>query len=207
LSTSLAMKVTSIRRQVKRQGRYSIFVEGKYAFSLSDTALLESGLHSGQELDEAQIRELRQTSADDKIYNNALNYLMIRPRSTWEMETYLKRKGASPPLSDSILNKLSNKQLLDDMAFARAWVTNRRLLKPTSLRRLQQELRAKRVPDDIAKQVLAEDETNEAVVLRELIARKRKQTKYQDDQKLMQYLAGQGFGYGDIKAALAPTEE
>jgi regulatory protein len=196
------MKVTAIKQQVKRQSRYSIFVEGKYAFSLSEGALLDSRLSIGQNLTEAQVRELKQTSIDDKVYNNALAYAVLRPRSVWEMEQYLRRKKCSPDLSQKLLNKLSNIGLLDDKSFARSWVANRRLLKPISRRRLQQELRAKRVEDVIAKQALDEDETDEQSVLVELVARKRKQTRYQDDQKLMQYLAGQGFSYGDIKTAL-----
>ena len=44
------MKITDIKAQVRRAGRYSIFVDGKYAFSLSDTALLEQKLKLGQEL-------------------------------------------------------------------------------------------------------------------------------------------------------------
>lgn len=35
-----------------------------------------------------------------------------------------------------------------------------------------------------------------------MITRKRRQIKYQDNDKLMQYLARQGYGYGDIKTAL-----
>jgi SOS response regulatory protein OraA/RecX len=85
-------------------------------------------------------------------------------------------------------------------------VRNRRLLKPVSVRRLKQELRQKRIADDIAEQVLAADETDDRAVLRELIARKRRQTKYQDDLRLMQYLARQGFGYQDIKNALEALE-
>jgi regulatory protein len=118
------------------------------------------------------------------------------------MEQYLKRKHSSPALTQTILNKLSDMRVLDDEAFAQAWVTNRRLLKPTSRRRLLQELRAKRVPNEVAEQAVAADQTDERTVLAELISRKRRQVRYQDDQKLMQYLAGQGFGYGDIKAAL-----
>jgi len=38
--------------------------------------------------------------------------------------------------------------------------------------------------------------------LRELIAKKRQQSRYQDKLKLMQYLSRQGFGYGDIKTVL-----
>lgn len=196
------MKITGIKQQVKRQGRYSVFVEGNYAFSLSETALLESKLVNGQELTEARVRELKQTSIDDKMYNNALAYAVLRPRSVWEMNQYLRRKKCSPALSTNILNKLSNIGLTNDEDFARSWIANRRLLKPVSRRKLLQELRAKRVPEDIASRLLAEDKTDEQAVLTELVARKRTQARYQDDQKLMQYLAGQGFSYGDIKTAL-----
>jgi len=55
--------------------------------------------------------------------------------------------------------------------------------------------------------VLEEDETDERQVLRELIERKRRQAKYQDNIKLMQYLSRQGFSYGDIKSALEDNEE
>lgn len=196
------MKITKITQQVKRADRYSIFVEGKYAFSLSESALLQSKLVSGQELSKEQVVEYKKLSADDKIYNQALRYAAMRTRSVWEMEQYLKRKNAAPPLVESILNKLSNIGLLSDEVFARAWIANRRLLKPTSLRRLKQELRAKRVPDEIVEEALQEDETDELDTLRELVERKRKQAKYQDNLKLMQYLARQGYNYDDIKTVL-----
>lgn len=200
------MNITAIKQQVKRQGRYSIFIDGKYSFSLSDSALLESGLVGGQELTEAQVKNFKQASEDDKLYNNALAYATLRPRSEWEMEQYLRRKKSQPEKSKELLGRLRNIGLLDDEAFARSWIANRRLLKPMSGRKLSQELRAKRVADDIITRVMSEDDTDELIVLAELIVRKRKQTRYQDDQKLMQYLAGQGFGYGDIKRALSGTE-
>lgn len=201
------MKITAIKQQVKRQGRYSIFVEGKYAFSLSDTALIESKLTSGQELTKEQIGEFKQLSADDKLYNNALNYALLRPRSVWEVEQYLRRKKCSPTLSQEILNKLSKLDMLNDEAFAKSWVNNRRLLRPTSRRRLLQELHAKHVNEDIARQAIENEAIDERVALVALIARKKKQARYQDKQKLMQYLAGQGFNYGDIKAALEEADE
>jgi SOS response regulatory protein OraA/RecX len=51
------------------------------------------------------------------------------------------------------------------------------------------------------------DEGDEHNALREIIERKRKQTKYQDDLKLMQYLARQGFNYDDIKSELNRQEQ
>lgn len=203
------MKITKISAQVKQAGRYSVFVDEKYAFSLSDTALLDSKLVPGQELTEEELKSWKQASADDKVLGRALQYAMIRPRSRWEMESYLQRKKAAPALVESILNKLSILGMLNDTEFARSWVANRRLLRPTSKRKLQQELRTKRVADEVIDQVLTEDDTDERTVLRQLIAKKRQMTKYKgDDQKLMRYLAGQGFNYGDIKDTLnRDTEE
>ncbi len=200
------MKITSIKAQVKRPGRYSIFVDGKYEFSLSDTALLDSKLVNGQELTKQQLREFKQASADDKLYGNVLGYLAIRPRSRWEVTTYLQRKGASPTLSASILNKLSNSNLLDDKKFAEAFVSDRRLLHVKSRRKLIQELRQKHVPGDIIQAAVGNESEDEQAALRAVIERKRRQAKYRDNLKLMQYLAGQGFNYGDIKSALGEDD-
>jgi regulatory protein len=202
------MKITKITAQVKQAGRYSVFVDEKYAFSLSDTALLESKLVPGQELSKEELDKWKQASLDDKVLGRALQYAMIRPRSRWEMESYLQRKKAAPALVELILNKLSNLNMLNDLEFARSWVANRRLLRPTSKRKLQQELRAKRVTDEVITEVLDEDETDESDVLKDLVAKKRQQTRYKDDDlKLMQYLARQGFNYGDIKSALEVEDE
>ena len=195
------MKITAIKQQAKRADRYSIFIDGKYSFSLSETALLESGINSGQNLEKGQVREFKQKSADDKIYQQALRYVSLRPRSVGEMELYLTyKKQASPSLSESILNKLSNIGLLNDEKLAGMFVNDRLLFRPTSLRKLSAELKKKKISQEIIDRVLAEH--NDDSTLNLVIASKRRQKKYQDDEKLMQYLARQGYGYSDIKAAL-----
>ena len=118
---------------------------------------------------------------------------------------YLKRKKYDPTVSGYVLDRLKQRGYVDDMDFARRWVENRRLLKATSKRRLMQELRQKRVADEIIHSVLEADETDEQQVLRDLIERKR--TKYQDDLKLMQYLVRQGYNYADIKSTLSEINE
>lgn len=194
------MKITSIKQQVKRTDRYSVYVDGKYSFSLGESELLSQGLASGQELDVQRLQELKEASGNDKAYGNALRYVAMRPRSEWELRMYLKRKSVDEPVADTIVERLRRVGLLDDQAFASAWVANRRLLKSVSKRRLALELKQKHVPEAIIDQVLHEDETDERDALRELVAKKR--GKYADQTKLMQYLARQGFGYDDIKTVL-----
>jgi regulatory protein len=197
------MKITDIKQQVKRADRYSLYIDGKYLFSLSESELLTLGLRIGLEFDEAELADLQQKAVIDKGYDRALNLIMRRPRSAWELQQYLKRKDYSEEHSEIILNMLSKRGYVDDIDFAKRWVESRRLLKSTSKRRLTQELRQKRVPDDIISQTLAADETDEQAVLRELISKKRTQTRYQDAQKLMQYLMRQGYNYDDIKVVMS----
>jgi regulatory protein len=167
---------------------------------------MNSGLRIGRELTTAELDELKDTAKQDKAYNQTLGLISRRPRSEWEIRDYLKRKEYDPELIDQTVARLRKGSWLDDLDFARRWVENRRLLKSTSKRRLQQELKLKRVADDIIKQVLDEDETDEKAVLAELIKRKRQQSRYQDQQKLMAYLMRQGYNYGDVKEVLSWPE-
>lgn len=197
------MIISSVQEQVKQKGRYSIFVDGKYAFSLSAGALLDAKLVVGQELSEVELREYKQLSADDKAYGLALAYVARRMRSEGELQDYFRRKGYAPALAGDIMGRLRAAGFVDDAEFARRWVENRRQLKSSSAKRLRLELRQKKISPEIVEEVLAADATDERVLLHELIAKKRKQSRYQDDQKLLAYLARQGFMYDDIKAALA----
>lgn len=201
------MKITGIQTQVKTKGRYSIYIDGVYGFSLSESALVDSKLAIGSEMSSEEVSRLKEVSATDKILHSVYALLARRPRSRWEIQNYLKRKSVAENQIEIILNTLSNKDYIDDRQFARSWVENRRLLKSVSKKRLRLELSAKRVPAQIIDEVLQEDEVNEDEVLRILIQKKRGQSRYKDDIKLMQYLSRQGFGYDDIRRALQEAEK
>jgi regulatory protein len=201
------MKVTSIKQQLKDVARYSVFVDNKYCFSLSESALLNSKLTSGQELDEEGVDKYKQLSSDDKIYNQTLRLVASRPKTMGEVRDYLRRKKASPPLADIILNKLSDIGLINDKHYAENFVSTRLLLRPTSKRKLSAELTKRYISKSIIDEVLKEQIAIDKNALVKVIEQKRRQSKYQDNLKLMQYLARQGFNYDDIKSALSTQEE
>lgn len=201
------MKITGLKQQASQPSRYSVYVDDRFSFGLSASAVLDSKLVIGEEVDDARLQELQSLSANDKAYNNVLRYVTMRQRSEWEVTTYLRRKAVSKDLAEDIIARIKALNLQDDLTFARAWVANRRLLKATSRRRLVQELRQKHVSEEVIDIVLAEDETDESQVLRELVTRKRKIPRYRDNLKLMQYLARQGYNYEAIKIVLAEEDE
>ncbi len=200
------MNITAIKQQLKIPDRYSIFVDGKYSFSLSAQALLDAKIINGQALTADDVAHYKKLAGEDKAYGLALAYVARRMRSEGELRDYFRRKQYDVELAEALLARLKLAHFVDDYEFATRWVENRRLLKATSTRRLKLELQQKKVSNDIIQMVLTEDETDERQVLRELIEKKQKQSRYQDSQKLIAYLARQGFKYDDIKSVLSEED-
>lgn len=201
------MRVSRLERQKKRSHRVSVYIDDEFFVGLTESALMRSGLTVGQELSQQEKQELLDLANYDTAREKALGLLARRPRSQWELELYLKRKSYEEPTIEALIQDLSAAGHIDDVAFARWWVEQRRLLKSASKNKLKLELRQKRVRDNIIKEVLDEDATEDIVVIRELIQKKQQQSRYRDKQKLMQYLARQGFHYGDIKAAFQDDDD
>ncbi len=199
------MKITAIKAQVKNADRVSVYVDDNYSFSLTYNQVLEQRIHSGLELSEPRLAQLKKTSDLGKAYERGLMFATLRPRSIKEMYDYARRKKWDPNDAKIIIDKLIAKSYLNDQQFAKLWVENRKLTKSISARRLRLELQQKGIPNDIINEAMVAYEDQSP--LRELVAKKRRLTRFaNDEQKLMQYLARQGFGFDDIKAALA-TED
>ncbi len=196
------MKITAIKQQVKQKSRYSIFVDDEYAFSLGSDALLDAQLSIGREIDESELAAFKKLSSDDKAYGLTLAYIARRMRSEGELRDYFRRKEYDEGLVNQLLERLKKSKWIDDVDFAERWVENRRQLKQSSTKKIRLELRQKHVASDIIDNVLGHQEEDEHKALKLLIEKKRRQSRYQDNEKLMAYLARQGFAYGDIKTAL-----
>jgi len=208
------MKITAITAQVRDKDRVNVSVDGKYRFSLDIMQVVDLGIKIGKEYSEAEMVELENESQFGKLYARALEYALMRPHSQREVRDYLYRKtrdthtklgevrkGVSKELTERVFDRLVEKGYVNDEKFAAFWVENRNLRKGASMRKLSAELSAKGVDRTIIEKLLSDSERDDATELQKIIAKKR--NRYDDEQKLMAYLARQGFSYDDIKEALA----
>lgn len=201
------MKITSIKQQVKNPERVSIFVDGKYEFSLSLDELVKYKLKNDQELDKSDVKKFKKISADGKLRMRALEWLMNRPHSEREFRDYLYKKKVESEQIESLVNEMTEKSYLDNAKFA-AWFTELQARRGKSDRAIRAELFKKGINREQADEVLAEDGNSEEERLENMIAKKRNLSRYKNDpQKLMRYLVSQGFSYSQVKAALAPDSE
>jgi regulatory protein len=200
--------ITDIRQQKRTATRYSIYLDGQYSFALPDLELSIGNLRVGQELTAAEVQNWQDHSLESKAYNLSLGYISYRPRSRREVTDYLRRKDYEPELIERVEQRLEEYHFIDDAEFAAAWIRHRQSLRPRSRRALEAELVLKGVARDTIAGALAElgDEGQDQMLV-DLIEKKRSHTRYQDPDKLMQYLARQGFGYDQIKKALARLDD
>ena len=206
-------KITALKVQVRDKSRVNVYVDGSYSFSLDITQVADLGIKTGNTYTHEQLSELENESQYGKLYTRALEYALTRPRSKKEMRDYLYRKtrntrtkegairkGVSPELTIRVFYRLEAKGYIDDEKFARFWVENRNVRKGSSMRRLASELGAKGISTSIVEEVLQATERSDLDELQKMIQKKSK--RYDDEKKLIAYLARQGFRYDDIKEAL-----
>jgi regulatory protein len=207
------MKITSISVQQRDKNRVNVSVDGKYKFSLDLSQVTELGVKIGNEYTEAELSDLENESQFGKLYMRALEYSLMRPHSERELSDYLYRKtrdtrtkegsikkGVSKELTERVYARITERGYVNDEAFARFWVENRQLRKGISKRKLQAELASKGVDRSIVDPLLSQTERNDEDELQKII--EKKAGRYDDVQKLIAYLARQGFGYDDIKQAI-----
>lgn len=217
------MKISDITTQANTPNRVNIFVDGKYRFSLDIYQVAELGIRVGKEYTEEELTSLEDESVFGKLYGRALEYTMLRPHSAKEIRDYLwrktrdtkfrsrktgeikTRKGVSKEIADRVFERLVAKKYIDDAAFARYWVENRNVRKGMSVRKLRAELASKGVAPDSIEDAIQKSTRDEKCDLQRMIAKRI--SKYDDRQKLIAYLARQGFSYDAIQSALTDYDE
>lgn len=144
------MRITSLEPQASNAERINLYVDGRFLLGVSAEIVFQMGLELEQELQPAQLEQLRNEEALQRAVDRAYNYLSFRPRSREEVRRYLRRKETPPELIDAVLARLARLNLVNDRDFAAFWVENREQFSPRGAYALKNELRMKGVDRDVA---------------------------------------------------------
>ena len=103
-------------------------------------------------------RRARRAAVDDPtvVLDAAARFLEARSRSIAEVRRRLTSAGYRPDLVDGAIDRLTELGMLDDDAFARAWVESRDRAHPRGERAIRDELRRKGIDRETSEQVLAD---------------------------------------------------
>ncbi len=140
-----------------------------------------------------------------------LRQLAVRPRTRAELGKALSRRGISAEISAEVLDRYDEVGMIDDAAFARAWVSSRHHGRGLARRALANELRQRGVDADTVGEALDDlDADTEAATARALVDRKLRVTTGTPEavfRRLVGMLARKGYPPGvairAVKDALA----
>lgn len=129
-----------------------------------------------------------------------LRLLTGAPKSRSELENALRRKDCPDDVAAQVLDRYTEVGLVDDEAYARAFVRSKRAGRGLARRALTHELRAKGVPDEIAEAVLDEVEPEDERARAHELVEKRLRSMHGLDRatqtrRLSGMLARKGYGH------------
>jgi regulatory protein len=138
----------------------------------------------------------------ESLYVYGLRFLTYRARSEREIRQRFQQRAAPQELVDGVIERLKAGGLVDDEAFARAWVDSRRRASPRGQRLLQRELAQKGVARDTAEAAL--DGVSDELSLAEAAAAKKARALASEPEavfvrRLTDFLLRRGFDF-DVTA-------
>jgi regulatory protein len=209
LKTDNASIITSITYQKRDKLRASVFIAGEFAFGINVATIEKFRLRKGDELSHQLLQELQTFDGKVSAKRIATKFLNTRRRTEKEVREKL-RQDFDDEIIGEIINDLLQSGLVNDEAFAAAFIHDKRLSKPLSSRHIENELRRKGIAKNIVATALdasdeAESDEDRAIKIAKkkwehLLRREPDEKKRK--QKLIAFLGSRRFEYDVIKTVL-----
>jgi regulatory protein len=145
-----------------------------------------------------------------------LRLLTGTPRTRKQLADALRKREIPDDAAEEVLSRFEEVGLINDSAFADAWVESRHHGRGLARRALAQELRTKGVDSTLIDEAVSQlDSEQEEATARELVARKLRSTRGLDHDKRLRRLAGmlarkgysEGMALRVVRQALEEEEE
>lgn len=206
------MKISSIEKQKHHKNRFSIFVDKKFSFGISDNVLTQLNLQIGQDVEPEDVVKISELDDIDKATKLAIRYKSFRPRTELEFKNFLIKKNYSTNVVGEVLKNLHSISFINDAEFARMFVSDRIKLRPASRLLLEKQLQQKGVSKSIASETLNKfyPAASELEIATKLAAKKishkpKNKLSVAEVNKVVAYLLRRGFSYSIAHEVLKNT--
>ena len=203
------MEITNLK-QNKNLSLVDVYVDDEFFVTIDKNMVLELGLAKGQALTPDDLASLKRGAIINRLYNFALNRILIRPRSKSEIRQYLSGKSDNEDAISVALQRLIDAKYIDDMAFAEWWIDSRNTFRAKSRVEVSNELSLKGIDRAIIAQAINSDmpidiEKDNVVKLVEKkwpLLQIQKGDFQEKRKKLIGYLVRKGFNWDSISEAI-----
>lgn len=199
------MIVTAVEQQKHDKEKYSIFIDGTFAFGLIMQDILYFKLKEGAEISETTYNFIMENLIYIKAQDTALHYIGYKMRTEQEVKKKLEDKQYAEEVTERVIEFLKKYHYVDDFNYAQKYIKQSIRLKPKGKLALKMELRQKGVQENIIVQVLEQAQLNELDCMIQLIEKKGGILALSDTkkkQKIISFLQRRGYSYDKIKEAI-----
>lgn len=198
------MTITDIRKT--RRGRYALFTEEGFLFSVDAETLVVSRIQTGSSLSGEELDLLKENSDIRAAKDAALRYLSLRAYGERELFDKLARRYDEHTCA-AVVAQMCELELLSDETFAleKAKGMAERGKSPGAIR---QKLAALGIDRQLVEDVMANVDIDAAATALDIVQKNYMDTLMGGDrQKVMAALARRGFSHRDIVKALDAAVE
>jgi len=172
-----------------------VYLDGEPALEVA--AIIAVGLRTGQQVTEEELEALARRDLQERALQKSVGLIRRRPYTERELRQRLSQEKVPGDVQDAVLSTLRERGHIDDRAFAREWIANRRDFRPRGAGALRFELLRKGVPREIIDECLnGYDEEGAAFEAGLRYARRlRRLSPDEFRDRLHAHLARRGFDY------------
>lgn len=200
------MKITDIKQQVNNPNRYSLFIDGKFAFGVEDTDVISYRLSIDSEISKEKLTEIYKSAVFSKARDKAIKFLSYKPRTEKEIWDKLEQSEFSEYTIRKVIELLKKYSYVNDKEYARAYIKDRFNLKGHSVKKISYELKSKGIDEEVIQETIDEFDFDEAGRVYELIKkrlRKSPEPTEKEKQSCYNYMLRRGYSYAVINEAFS----
>ena len=203
------MQITSVEKIKKSKEKFSVYIDGRFSFSIAEDDYLSLHLYDKSELSQDEIDYIKNTINFRAAKNYALKYLSYKLRTEKEVRMKLQDDGFDSDSIETALEALTALGYINNKIFVQKYVYDRSKLKPKSKKLIKMELLGKGIQEDIIDEVLNDWNVDEASVAESLVKRKFGKYDLEDEKikrKAYMFLKHRGFCHDVIESAIGKME-
>ncbi len=195
------MTVASIAASPDRRGRYRVEFSDGSAMKLPPSVIADLCLYTGRELDESELRRVREAERKADAKQRAVNIISATTVSGRELSDRLRRKGASEADAAEAVQWLQELCLVDDARTARQ-IVERGVRRGYGARRIRQILFEKKIPREYWDEAMEAVPEPDGAIDDYLRANLRGAPDQKERKRVSDALVRRGFDWSDISAGL-----
>ncbi len=202
--------ITKLSAQ-QRPGRYNLFLDNHYAFSVSERTVAEFVLLKGKELTDEEINKIQEFDTNAKASDLAAKYLSYEMRTVYEVLQYLKKKGISLEAAQNAVDELVSLGYLNDEQYAQLFIKQNLNIGNEGPRSIQNKLAKKGIGNDIIENELEKIDEDSWIdpgvkAVKSLTNKVGSVSKTELEQKIRTKLMTRGFNSDMISSVISALD-